>query len=619
MTTSIKPPGPQSADAQSSLLWRFLEDWIWPRWRILLYALVLTGLLAAVTGLYPMVIKYSFDSLVKGDMAPLPLVLSAIVVATIARAILLYMHAVTANRIVLKMTTDIQKAALAHLINADYARLTRDTPGRLVSRLTNDIQFVQQAAQSGLIASIRDGLSIVALAIAMIYLDWVMSLIVLGVYPLAILPVMTLGRRLRRVAKQTQAQVGDMTSLLTENMSSARLIKTYRLESYAASRMHGSFDKILSLRMKAVRNRARLDPMLEALGGLAVAGVIAFAAWRIGSSSASLGDFMGFVTAMLMASQPVRALGNISTRVQEGLAAAERIYELLDEKPKIVDLPDARPLAVVKGDVRFEHVSFGYEENGDRRALQDIDLAIPGGSVVAFVGSSGAGKTTLLNLVPRLFDVDQGRILIDGQDIRHVTVSSLRAAIAVVSQDVILFDDTIRANIALGRLGATDEEIFAAAKAAAAHDFILEQPKGYDTEIGDRGLRLSGGQRQRLALARAILMDAPLLLLDEATSALDSESEHLVQQALAEFSKGRTTLVVAHRLSTVRSADLTCVMEQGRIIEKGSHNELVAAGGSYLRLLRTQLVDAGPTAGPITDATVETPADPMPVRSSRSG
>ncbi len=599
MTTTIKPPDPHAAGAQRSLLWRFLEDWIWPRWRILVYALVLTGLLAAVTGLYPMVIKYAFDSLVKGEMAPLPLVLAAIVGATAARAILLYMHAVTANRIVLKMTTDIQKAALAHLINADYARLTRDTPGRLVSRLTNDIQFVQQAAQSGLIASIRDGLSIFALAVAMIYLDWAMSLIVLGVYPLAILPVMTLGRRLRRVAKQTQAQVGDMTSLLTENMSSARLIKTYRLESYAASRMHASFDKILSLRMKAVRNRARLDPMLEALGGLAVAGVIAFAAWRIGSSKASLGDFMGFVTAMLMASQPVRALGNISTRVQEGLAAAERIYELLDEKPKIVDLPDARPLTVTKGDVRFEHVSFGYDENGDRRALHDIDLAIPGGSVVAFVGSSGAGKTTLINLVPRLFDVDQGRILIDGQDIRHVTVSSLRAAIAVVSQDVVLFDDTIRANIALGRLNATEAEIVAAAKAAAAHDFILQQPKGYDTEIGDRGLRLSGGQRQRLALARAILMDAPLLLLDEATSALDSESEHLVQQALAEFSKGRTTLVVAHRLSTVRSADLTCVMEQGRIIEKGNHAELVAAGGSYLRLLRTQLVDPGLAAAPI--------------------
>jgi len=296
---------------------------------------------------------------------------------------------------------------------------------------------------------------------------------------------------------------------------------------------------------------------------------------------------------MLMASQPVRALSNISTRVQEGLAAAERIYDLLDEKPRIVDAPGAQPLKVTKGDVRFENVSFGYDTPDDRKALHDIDLAIPGGSVVAFVGSSGAGKTTLINLVPRLFDVDRGRILIDGQDIRTVTVSSLRGAIAVVSQDVALFDDTIRANIALGRLGASEAEIIAAAHAAAAHDFIMEQPNGYDTVIGDRGLKLSGGQRQRLALARAILMDAPLLLLDEATSALDSESERLVQQALAEFTKGRTTLVVAHRLSTVRSADLTCVMEQGRIIEMGTHSELVDAGGSYQRLLRTQLVDAG--------------------------
>jgi subfamily B ATP-binding cassette protein MsbA len=593
-TTNTRAPKVTSpVGDRTGLLKRFINEWVLPRWQSLVYTLVLTGLLAAVTGLYPIVIRYAFDSLAKGTMAPLPWVLAAIVSVTAARAILLYVHAIAANRVILRMTTDIQKAALQHLISADFARLSRDTPGRLVSRLTNDILFIQQAAQSGLIGSVRDGLSIFALAIAMIYLDWAMSLIVLGIYPLAILPIMALGRRLRRVAKQTQAQVGDMTSLLTENLSSTRLIKTYRLESYASSRMHASFERILALRMKAVRSRARLDPSLEALGGLAVAGVIAFAAWRIGSSGSSLGDFMGFVSAMLMASQPVRALGNISTRIQEGLAAAERIYDLLDEQPQVIDAPGALPLIVTKGDVRFENVSFGYDTPDDRKALHDIDLAIPGGSVVAFVGSSGAGKTTLINLVPRLFDVDRGRILIDGQDIRLVTVSSLRGAIAVVSQDVALFDDTIRANISLGRLGASDAEIVAAARAAAAHDFIMDQPDGYDTVIGDRGLKLSGGQRQRLALARAILMDAPLLLLDEATSALDSESERLVQEALAEFTKGRTTLVVAHRLSTVRSADLTCVMEQGRIIEMGRHSDLVAAGGTYQRLLRTQLVDAG--------------------------
>ena len=581
-------------EQQRGLLKRFSREWIAPRWRDLIWALALTALLAAATGAYPMIIKASFDALMKEQSSALPYVLGGIITVTMLRSLFLYWQTVETNRIVMRMTTDMQKVAFEHLLWSDLARLTRDTPGRLVSKLTNDISFVQQAALAALNTAVRDVLSVVALAISMFYLDWVMSLIVIGVYPIAAIPVAALSKRLRLVAKRTQDELGDMTSLLTEKLSSARLIKSFRLEKYAGERLNQSFEQVYDLRMKAVRHRARIDPMLEALGGLAVTGVIAFAYWRIASGISTVGDFMGFVTALLMAAQPIRALGALSGRVNEGLAAAESFYGLVDEMPCIIDAPNAKPLAVISSTIRFDDVAFAYDEQRGLQAIRHFSLLVPGGKTVALVGRSGAGKSTVLNLVPRLFDITEGRITVDNQDVRQVTLASLREAIAIVAQDVTLFDDTIGANIALGRLGASDAAIIAAAKAAAAHDFIMEQPDGYATQIGDRGLRLSGGQRQRLALARAILKDAPILLLDEATSALDTESERLVQAALARFTKNRTTLVIAHRLSTVQNADLICVMDQGTIVETGTHRELLAEGGSYARLVRSQaLTDAG--------------------------
>ena len=581
-----------------SVLRRFLADWIFPRWRQVLVSLLFTAGLAASTGAYPLIIKASFDSLMQAKPGILPLVLGAIIAVTAVRGTFLYFHQVASTRLVAQMIMDLQKTTFAHLMRSDYARLSRDTTGQMVSRLTNDLAFIQNATQVSIIASIKDTLSVVALLGTMFYIDWMLTTVAFMIYPFAALPVSSIGRRLKQVAKRTQVELGGMTSMLTEIFSGIRLIKSFGLEGYAEKRLNANFEQVFELRMKAVRARSRMGPALETLAGLAIAGVVAFAYWRISTGISTVGDFMGFVTALLLAAQPIRSIGNLTTSTQEGLAAAERIYELLDEHPTVVDKPGAQALRMAGGTVGFDNVTFGYANAAGLRAVRDFTLTVQGGRTAALVGRSGAGKSTIINLVSRLYDVESGRILIDGQDVRDVTLASLRNSISIVSQDVTLFDDTIRANIALGRLDATEEQIVAAAKAAAAHEFILAQPAGYDTVIGDSGQRLSGGQRQRLALARAILKDAPILLLDEATSALDTESERLVQEALSRFTQNRTTIVIAHRLSTVQKADLICVMDEGRLVEQGTHAELLARNGAYAKLCRSQLLtDIDPDDG----------------------
>jgi subfamily B ATP-binding cassette protein MsbA len=380
-----------------------------------------------------------------------------------------------------------------------------------------------------------------------------------------------------------------MASLITESLAGTRIAKTYGLERYLKSKAAKTFDDVRDLKMKAANARGRMDPILETGGGIAVAVVLILIGQRILSGESTVGDFTGFVSALVMAAQPIRALGNLNAIVQEAASALQRTFDVMDEAPRIQDRPEAKPLQLAGGEIRFTNLSFSYD--GEAAALNQVDLVAEAGQTTALVGRSGSGKSTLLSLVPRLYDVTNGAVLIDGQDVRDVSLASLRRAIAVVSQDVILFDDTVRANIAFGRADASADEIVEAAKAAAAHDFIMRLPEGYDTVVGPGGGRLSGGERQRISLARAFLKDAPILLLDEATSALDSESERLVQDAIRKLMKGRTTLVIAHRLSTVRNAEKIVVMEAGRVAETGSHEALIARAGAYARLHRLQLSD----------------------------
>jgi subfamily B ATP-binding cassette protein MsbA len=545
------------------------------------------GVGAGSTALRAWLMQPMLDRIFVGREASLLLVIAGAALAlAILKGLADYGEAVLMSRVGQRVITDVQGALYARLIRADLTYFNAHSSGTLISRFTNDVALLRNAAANVLAAIGKDAVTVVFLMALMFYQDWGLALVSCVAFPLAIRPIVGIGRRMRRVSANTQFEVGQLTTLLSQTFQGVRHVKAYGMEAYEERRAATLFERIFRLIDRANRTRARASPMMEALGGAAVAIVIAYGGYQVIDGARTPGAFFSFITALLLAYQPLKSLANLNASLQEGLAAAQRVFEVLDIEPDIQDGRGARPLVVAGGEIRFDDVRFGYQPHAV--ALDGISLTIPAGSTVALVGPSGAGKTTILNLIPRFYDVSSGSIAIDGQDVRGVTLDSLRAALALVAQEASLFDDTVRANIAYGRLSATDAEIAAAAAAAGADRFIAELPQGYDTLVGEHGTRLSGGQRQRLAIARAMLKDAPILLLDEATSALDNESERQVQAALRRLMQGRTTLVIAHRLSTIVGADLICVMDRGRIIESGKHAQLLARGGLYARLYETQ-------------------------------
>ncbi len=488
-----------------------------------------------------------------------------------------------------RIIADVQSRLYRHVIHADLAFFHNSSTGELISRLTNDVAGMRNALSETLSGIGLHFFTLTFLVGVMFYQDWVLASITFFVFPTAILPISKIGQRMRKISAASQAELAHLTTFFNETFQGARHVKAYDMEEYEIKRANTIIEKIFKLIYKSARTRSASHPIMESLGGLAIVGVILYGGNQVLTSGKTPGEFVSFVTAVLLAYAPLKRLTLLNASLQEGLVAAERVFNILDMEPSITDRPGAKPLKVAKGQIRFDDVQFSYGEGN--AALNGASLTIPAGETVALVGPSGAGKSTILNLIPRFYDVGEGKVTIDGTDVRDATLASLRSTIGLVSQEVSLFDDTVRNNIMYGRPEASEEEVVEAAKRAVAHDFIVDLPQGYETRVGSLGVKLSGGQRQRIAIARAILKNAPILLLDEATSALDTVSERQVQAALKELMTGRTTLVIAHRLSTVLDADLIYVIEDGRVVESGHHAALVKQGGSYARLYAMQLTD----------------------------
>ncbi|MEO8484185.1 MAG: ABC transporter ATP-binding protein, partial [Acidobacteriota bacterium] len=491
-----------------------------------------------------------------------------------------------------RVVRDLRNRLFRHILDQSAAFFAKNTTGQLVSRITNDVNQVQNVVSETVADLARESLTVVAYAVLLFWLDWRLALVVVTSAPLVAYPLARLGKRVRQTTRRGQLELEHLTHLASEAFSGHRIVKAFGAEGREAARFSRATQSFYRTNMKITGAMSALPPLMELIGGLAAIGALWYGQKEIQAGAITIGDFASFLGAAFMMYMPIKKLSRVNASIQQAIAAAERIYGMLQKNTEVHELASAPGLPRMQSSVEFRDVGFAYDDRPNHFVLRHASFTVRSGQVVAIVGLSGAGKTTMSNLIPRFYDVKEGAILVDGTDIRDVSLISLRGQIALVTQETVLFDDTIANNIAYGAPGASREAIETAARAAHAHEFVSQMPNGYDTPIGERGQRLSGGQRQRLAIARAILKDCPLLVLDEATSALDAESEQLVQDALLNLMRNRTTFVIAHRLSTVRRADMILALEAGRIAEIGTHDELmVREGGVYAKLYALQAID----------------------------
>lgn len=587
MTQKIQP----SLSARQTLL-RLLRDYTFRYKGAIGGALACMALAAATQASLAKLIQPVIDDVfVRKDLDSLMTISFLTFVVFFTKGIAAYGETVLMSFVGQRIISDIQIQLMRHLTRLDLVFFQKNASGKLIARCTNDVALMRSTVSSTLTSMGKDLIMVVCLLGVLFYQNTQLAFLAIFVFPVAIYPLARIGKKMRKVTISTQNEVAEYTTLLNQVFQGSRVVKAYAMENYECQRTEDIVTRIMRLIHKGNRVRAVSRPLMEFLGGFAIVSIILYGGYEVIEGANTAGSFFSFITAFLLAYEPVKRLANLNANIQEGIAAAHRVFEILDQKPAIFDAPQAQALTheQAQGDIRLENVSFDYDNQVT--VLKNIHLHIPTGSTIALVGASGSGKSTLLNLIPRFFEVTAGQVTIGGQDVRSVTLDSLRHAIALVSQEVMLFDDTIRANIAYGKQEATEAEIIAAAQAAAAHDFIMELPQGYDTVVGEHGTKLSGGQRQRVSIARAIIKDAPILLLDEATAALDTESEHKVQYALDNLMKGKTVIVIAHRLSTIRNAQAIHVLERGEIVESGTHESLLAQSGHYAKFYHMQFRD----------------------------
>ncbi len=567
-------------------LYKRLLQYVKPYWKRMVLAVISAILLAAANTSLAWIIKKVMDDVFADkNLKMLTVIPFAIVLLYFFKGLFHYGQAYFMGHVAIKVVTDIRDKIYQHLQTLSLAFFTKNPTGVLISRIGNDTSLLQSTVSDSITSLLRNFLTIVGLTAYTFWVNWKLATISYLIIIWAIIPIQKFGKKSRRFSTKSQSKMADISKLIFETISGIRIVKAFCMEQYENRRFSKENRRFFRIRLKRLRIRALASPTMEMLGGFASAAILYYGGYNVIQGSMTTGDFFSFVAAFAMMYKPVRGLNKLNQTIQEGLAAAVRTFELLDLKADIVDKPNATELPVIKEQIEFRNICFQYD---NVPILRNINLKVKVGEIIAVVGTSGAGKTTLANLIPRFYDATSGALLIDGTDIRDVTLKSLRGQIGMVTQEIILFNDTIKNNISYGSLEKPDREIIAAAKAAYAHEFIIDNPEGYDSIIGERGVKLSGGQKQRIAIARALLKNAPILILDEATSSLDSQAEREVQVALEKLVEGRTTFIIAHRLSTIKKADRIIVFSDGRMVEEGTHTKLLALKGEYHKLYTMQ-------------------------------